>query len=259
MPESKGWLAERILKAHDRDELEGAIVYNRQRVGKSSWSLQQMFDVYGNWDDVFRYTIYTLEDLIRALRDAAKKSVPSLLVDDAGVHLSKYMHAIDQLKVMLLQGLMDTVGISVSGIIFTCPTVNSVLKLIRDYDFYRVKIVKGRSPRWERVAIVHRKEEWMRREPGMRIAYEGFDVRLPDTQFIRYKKMRIGFLAGAMGRFKELFESSKVPRVKAMAEVIEDTVDALMTRAETIEPAGIPDDFVGAKRELSEGEALPPP
>ena len=131
-------------KIMSNDGFTGAIIYGKQRIGKSSYALQVGFDIYKNWEDVSKYTFFRLDDLISFLKNLTKTHgyIPYMIVDDAGVHLSKHIYYSNRVDAQFLSNLFDVVGVAVKSIVFTTPDPGNILKAIRRYEFLRVKIIK---------------------------------------------------------------------------------------------------------------------
>lgn len=195
-------LSKRIMTSRT---LTGAIVYGVQRIGKSSYALQIMYDVYKDWDLVLQNCLFRLEDVVSYLQYLMenKKVVPAFCWDDAGVHGSAYRYFSRRDEVELLKSLFDVIGTRCRALLFTTPYADGLLKSLRSYEFYRVKITK-RDSRDRRVArgyqsvLLPSGTRFIRKE-----FLDYFNVRLPDDVFERYMVQREGYLAEVLHNLSE--------------------------------------------------------
>ena len=81
-------LADLINRAVKYDGFIGAIIYGAQRLGKSSYSAQVLYDIYQDWDIVQDHIVFNLSDVVNILHTASKerRKIPALCWDDCGVH-----------------------------------------------------------------------------------------------------------------------------------------------------------------------------
>lgn len=201
-------LSRRIM---GNDGFTGAIIYGKQRIGKSSYAMQIGYDIYKNWDDVVKYTFFKLDDLISFLKNltATHGYIPYMIVDDAGVHLSKHTYYSNRMDAQFLSNLFDVVGVAVKSIVFTTPDPGNILKAIRRYEFLRVKIIK-RGDDHRRLARGYRN---IMLPSGMfRIKTDFMDsykVMLPDDIYKEYSKVRWGYLEEVIEGFTKKREGKK--------------------------------------------------
>ena len=200
-------------KIMGNDGFTGAIVYGKQRIGKSSYAMQIGYDIYKDWDDVAKYTFFKLDDLISFLKDLTAKHgyIPYMIVDDAGVHLSKHTYYSNRLDAQFLSNLFDVVGVAVKSIVFTTPDPGNILKAIRRYEFLRVKIIKRGDDGYRRLARGYR--NLMLPSGTFRIKtdfVDSYKVTLPDDVYKDYSKVRWGYLEEVMERFTKKHKEKKV-------------------------------------------------
>lgn len=73
----------------ERNTFTGAIIYAKQRLGKSSYALQVMFDIFRvecntdaeAWEQVLKHTFFKIEDILDFLTTALKerRKIPVIL------------------------------------------------------------------------------------------------------------------------------------------------------------------------------------
>lgn len=188
--------------AHDR--FIGAIIYGSQRTGKSSYASKVMYEVYGDWDMVNRYMLFRLEDVITILEDATNKGekIPCFTWDDCGVHGNNLLYFANRDLVQYLGDLLDVAGISVGGLLMTTPSPLKLLKVIRGYEFYRVKVTNrnesnGRRAVGYKSILLPSGTRMIKRE------YEdSFGVMLPDSFWTAYIEKRRGYLVEGLRRLR---------------------------------------------------------
>jgi len=196
------WLGKKIIKAFDRNELIGVIIFGNQRVGKSTYAMKILYDLYGDWDKVLDVMTYRLDDILEILKKSKDDPLEAFAIDDAGVHTGYGSWFTNRELAVLLQQMFDVAGIGIGGILLTTPTISHLLAALRRYNFYRVKITK--ISRWKRVAHIYKKEMWMRREPGRELVREYFNCRIPDDVYQRYVKIRLRYLDDVIQRLEKV-------------------------------------------------------
>ena len=136
-----------IQQALVRDQFIGAIIYGSQRTGKSSYASKVMYEIYQDWDLVNQYMLFKLEDVVGVLEDATERGekIPCFCWDDCGVHGNNLLYFSNRDLVQYLGDLLDVAGISVGGVLMTTPSPLKLLKVIRGYEFYRVKVTNRNS------------------------------------------------------------------------------------------------------------------
>lgn len=199
-------LSHKIDKAIQGDGFVGAIVYGKQRLGKSSYSAQVLYDIYGDWELVNEHMVFNLKDVVNILSTAnrERRKIPALCWDDCGVHGNKLIYFQDRLLVQYLGNLMDVVGLSLGGLLMTTPSPLNLLRSLRGYEFYRVKIYQrdaynGRLAVGYQAVLLPSGTRLIKREYK-----DNFNVMLPDEFWQPYVEKRQGYLDEAIGRLQGL-------------------------------------------------------
>lgn len=191
-------LAKRIVQS---PSMTGCIIYGGQRIGKSTYALKVMYDVYRDWNIVLDHVFFRIEDIIKCLRDAIRndKLVPIILLDDCGVHCNKQLYFTNKDLTMYLGALMDTIGTSCKGLLMTVPNPESVLKSIRGYEFYRVKITRANSG-YDRIATGYRNILLPSGDTNISKEFKDtYNTILKDNDaYNRYTRMRKSYLNEAL-------------------------------------------------------------
>lgn len=206
-------LGKKISQSYKRGGFLGAIIYGRQRLGKSSYASQVLHQIYGNWDDVLDHIVFTLEDVVELLDNAVKndKKIPALCWDDAGVHANKMLYFQNRMLVQYLQNLIDVVGVNLGGLLITTPSPMNLLRALRGYEFYRVKIFT-RDNYNGRAAIGYFSSLL---PSGTRIIHRKFkdyyNVMLPDEYWLKYAHKRKSYLSTALGNLREFLTTPSSP------------------------------------------------
>ena len=207
-------LARRILKAHPNGFV-GAIVEGKRSIGKSSYCIKVMKEVYQtvhSCDDkeAYEYSlaniIFTMDDIIETLRKSRKTRVmiPVLTWDDAGVGGSSMQWFLNMRGVQSLKAIMDTVRTATTGLLLNCPDREGLTKMLRGYDDYLVTIsvLDGWYKRSARGYNVYKLPS------GMRRIYRSFDDRyscyLPKWVYDKYMLQRNSYLDDALKAVEDM-------------------------------------------------------
>jgi len=202
-------LTGQIEQAIRQDGMVGCVIYGPQRQGKSSYGLQVLYQVYGNWPDVLSHTLFRLEDVIALIEQAIETDtkVKALLWDDAGIHAGRLKYFSNRNLVEYLENLLDTCGLYVHALLMTSPSVLSLLKCLRTYEFYRTKIYR-RDSSYGRFAVSYSSTLL---PSGTRLIHRKFRdnycVKLPDDVWAEYLTKRRGYLKEAVSQLKNLAHS----------------------------------------------------
>lgn len=187
-------------------ELTGAIIFGGQRVGKTSYALQILYDIYQDWDITLGLCFFRLEDIIGFLRDRIKlkMTIPALLWDDTGVHGNKMLFYTQRTMAEYLQNLFDVIGTITQGILMTTPNPENLLKAIRGYEFHRIKIIKANS-NYRRMAKGYKNILLPSGTRRIRRDFEDtFDVRIPNDVYKDYIITRNSYLDSALDNLDEI-------------------------------------------------------
>lgn len=213
MPEKSKYKFVLAREIMERSAFTGAIVYAKQRLGKSSYALQVLYDVYGDWDTVLKHTFFKIEDILDFLTTALKerRKINVILWDDAGVHANKLVYFSNKDYAQYLQNLFDVLGTACRGIILTTPTPGNLLKSLRDYEFLRVKIIKANG-NGRRIAKGYGQNLM---PSGMTRVFRSFEdnysVKLPEEMYQKYLPMREGFYIEALSNLHDIIQAKQFP------------------------------------------------
>ena len=146
-------LAKKILREYPTGFC-GCIVEGPRAIGKSAYCLAVSKEVYKflqpNLTDeqaymkALDYCLFDVDDVLRVLKQTRKerKVIPCVVWDDAGAFASSLLWFIDLEAVTQLKSVMDTIRTAVTGFIINCPDRSSLLRNLRNYDDYTVRILK---------------------------------------------------------------------------------------------------------------------
>lgn len=227
-----------LVNEMQNNSFTGAIVYSLQRLGKSSYAMQVMYRLYGNWDDVFKNMFYRIDDITNYLYNRLETDdpLPCVLWDDAGVHASKLLYFKDKDQADLIKRLFDVLGIATKGIILTTPVPDELLKSLRSYEFLKIKIMEGQN-KYDRKARAYKNILWpsgARRNP--KYFEDDFDVRLPDDVYKRYYPIRKSYYIQSLRDLRD-FISTKKLEACVKKEQLERMAGELGVNKETVDLA----------------------
>ena len=209
-------LTGQIEGAIRQDGMLGCVVYGPQRLGKSSYAMQVMHQIYGNWPDVLRNTLFRLEDVIAIIEQAMETDtkVKAVLWDDAGIHAGRLKYFSNRNLVEYLENLLDTCGLYVHALLMTSPSVLSLLKCLRTYEFYRTKVYR-RDNGYGRFAVSYSSTLL---PSGTRLIHrkfrDNYNCKLPDDIWKEYLVKRQGYLREAVSQLKGLAKAQSQPVTK---------------------------------------------
>lgn len=178
----------------------GVTLYGERRIGKSVLGLMSMYEIYQDWDEVFKHIFFTMQDLTAFLMKCAKTDYkcPVILWDDSGVAGGTQMYHTNRVLVHYMSAVFDVIGTVLKGIILTTPDSENMIKAIRRANFYKVKIVPGKS-KFDRIANIYLPirtpyEQFRLKKVGL----DHFDVRLPTAVYEEYYKIRKEYSVSAL-------------------------------------------------------------
>jgi len=194
-------LSKKILWAWRSGGFTSAVVEGPRGIGKSSYSMKILFDVYvcmgydpeEAWKMALDRCLYRLDDIVTFLDKSTRKQTPDVVLccDDAAVFGSSMTYFTNFKMVHLLQSMMDTIRGSVSGLIMTCPNQGQLLSFLRRYDSYIVRINHVEDGGFQRRAAGYL---WRTLPSGLKRIYPSFNdffsCRLPNDIFEKYQKKR---------------------------------------------------------------------
>jgi hypothetical protein len=146
-------LANKVLREHPNGFC-GCIVEGPRAIGKSAYCLQVSKEVYHTLHPelteieaymmALEYCLFDVDDVLRVLKKTRKerKVIPCVVWDDAGAFASSLLWFVDMEAVTQLKAVMDTIRTAVTGFIINCPDRGSLLRNLRNYDDYSVRILK---------------------------------------------------------------------------------------------------------------------
>lgn len=207
-------LSQNIERTLKQDGFMGAIIYGSQRLGKSSYAAQVLYEIYKDWDVVNDHILFKLEDVVGVMKTAIhkRKKIPAIVWDDAGVHANKLLYFQNRELVQYLQNLTDVIGINLGALLITTPNPLNLLRAIRGYEFYRVKVYR-RDDFNGRTAVGYRSSML---PSGMRTIrrmwHDNYKVRLPDAFWKKYMVKRQGYLDEAISQLENLANRRNDPK-----------------------------------------------
>lgn len=167
-----------ILQSHKNNECQNFIIYGPLGVGKSSYALQILMEIYKTKDPEIlkQYFFFSPVEFLRALR-RFKEQIPALVWDDAGVWL--YYLDFHSPVVKSIAKMMQLIRTKTSSVIFTTPTPTLILGKLRSFpQTVTIKVVKNAGG-----------EQWGRPLRDLRTAKAYRAWLLPDLQKLRIKKL----------------------------------------------------------------------
>jgi len=201
----------KILRAWRAHEFYGLIVYGPQGIGKSSYMLQVMYQVYGDWDLVFENVIFSLDDLVDLIKMTKETDERLKLIgwDDAGIHGHKYVYFRKRDAVALISAWLDVARTKVAGLIVTTVDPRNLLKPVRESLGMRYGKVLRADAHHRRAVRVYDQHLMPTGARFLRKSHvDFFNVYLPDDVYQRYLEMRKEFYREAEERLLKFAEKS---------------------------------------------------
>jgi hypothetical protein len=196
-------LTQRIRDANHGGGFFGAIIYGPQRLGKSSYAIQTLKQIYGDWDVALDHTLFDLREVVERIEGVSGDRIPVICWDDAGVHANKMLYFANRGLTQYLQHLIDVVGINLGSLLITTPSPENLLKALRGYEFHRIKIYR-RDGYGGRIAVGYQSSLF---PSGMRLIRrkfrDEFKVKLPDDVWQKYLKKRQSYLKVAIENLRK--------------------------------------------------------
>lgn len=244
-------LANKILREHPNGFC-GCIVEGPRAIGKSAYCLQVAKEVYKflypnlsemeAYNKALDYCLFDVDDVLRVLKETRKRRevIPCVVWDDAGAFASSLLWFVDMEAVTQLKSVMDTIRTAVTGFIINCPDRGSLLRNLRNYDDYSVRILKdegggtGKNNLSKETGMPYRNYQRIARgytsfklQSGKRIFHtnfeDSFSCYLPMEIYKPYMKKRHMYLDKAV----DIMEETKNQRLtgkkrKKMSTLIYD-------------------------------------
>ncbi len=195
-------LTRNILNAYKENGIVIAEVFGPQGTGKTTYALKTLKQVYKEldyedpWGEALSHTFFDIKDALDLLKKSAESGqrIPVILFDDAGTWLIKYSwYQKDMKSFIKLYNLIRTLT---SGIIFTTPHPDDILKNVRDKTWRKIKIVRnGKKDGVQQGIAKHYKYNIVKRNGDFKsfaveVAWDFYKVHLPDDVFKRYEDIR---------------------------------------------------------------------
>lgn len=184
----------RIEWAWKHYEFFGLIVYGRQGIGKTTYMLKVMHEVYGDWDEVFRHLVFSLDDLIEVMKRAKRERIKCIGWDDAGVHGHKYIYFRSKELVELLSAWLDVIRTRIAGFLITTPDPRNLLRPFRENPGFFYGHVVKRSNDLRRLLKAYMRICLPSGDVMVRkMYYDVFKARLPNDVYKQYMELRKHF------------------------------------------------------------------
>lgn len=193
-------LAQRYIKS-GKNGFVSAIITGKRRVGKTMYSMQTVYQIcrYNGmkegdaWDVALNSIIFTMDDLIKAIRNRSHKNRRDFLIwDDAGVYGAGMLYLYQVNNAMVLKAIMDVIGTRVKMLLLTCPDSQGLMKFLRRYSDFLIRVGIGRdirqydrnayvsSPYWAKGCSIRWRKAWT----------DEFNVKIPNWIYERYIEKR---------------------------------------------------------------------
>lgn len=198
-------LSKITLRLHPYGHVQ-TLTYGPKRIGKTIYYVLSMMDQYAvlypdmgldeRFNKAMENTLFTIDEFIAKVKKLLKKNDHEIAIhiDDAGVGFNKYKYFSDRLLVEELKEIVDTIGIVVTGLYLSSPTLKGVLSFLQEYEGYRIHIIKA-SGDWRRIAKLYRLIELP--SGTMRVhapKKDPFNCWIPDDLYKKYYKIRKKYL-----------------------------------------------------------------
>jgi AAA+ ATPase superfamily predicted ATPase len=202
-------LTEKIKETLKEDRAYNVLLYGTQRIGKSSYVIQVLNELYG-FPELKKYMCFSVQEFVDLANELMRegKKVPAILWDDAGFHLFVY-----EWHNKLVQNaikLIEVVNIITASLIFTSPGLTLIVKKISDFEGIRqAKIVRASKDYKDlRKAMIYRNSIFPNGKRYIRKEIEDyFYVKMPDEIYQWYRPIRESYLHTAL---RELAYGKKV-------------------------------------------------
>lgn len=211
----------------------GVNIEGEQRIGKSSLALQCSREIYGNWEDVFKYLVFSKDQFVNLLDGIEKTGirVPLIVWDDVGINASAASYFEDPDLVRTIKQNIDLIGTLSKSLIVTTPDADDLIKPIRRLRFLKILVTPDRFNEYancgisydnRRTAIAWKTgrsplgSKWASRE-----FIDVFDKRMPDNIYLKYAELRTKLNKDAIKRGKEnmtVIERAEDERAEEMKE-----------------------------------------
>jgi len=128
-------LSRAILSAFKRYDFVSAFIIGPQGIGKTTYAMLVLHEVYGDWDKVLEHLMFDPREALPKFKQALleRQRIKAVLFDDAGLHLSKYLLSSNREGFHLVRsinGLINLARTVAAAILYTSPDMD-ILKELR--------------------------------------------------------------------------------------------------------------------------------
>jgi len=135
------YFVDKIKRMVKENGFISVMIVGRQGVGKTTYAMRTLYHYYKDWDKVLESMTFDPIELLRK-----RKHYDVILIDDAGVHLSKY----DWRDKSDFAKFFNLIRDVTNFVIFTTPNEGDILKNVRDKLSYLAVIHGHVRPRGKR-------------------------------------------------------------------------------------------------------------
>jgi hypothetical protein len=157
-----GWtLADYLRDAAKNQGYELLIIHGPQGCGKSTFALQALDWIYGDWETVLDSVVFHPKQFVEHLKAIPKGSrTPAVLWDDLTVNFDSQKFKTDAELYGAIDSAFAAIRVKASVIIVTTPTMNRVPAVLRDHCSLEVFIGRNQvflaerifhSPMWDKL------------------------------------------------------------------------------------------------------------
>ena len=207
-------LSKMTLNLHPYGHIQ-TMTYGPKRIGKTVYYILSMMDQYAvlypemdvdeRFNKAMDNTIFTIDEFIAKVKSLLKNDEREIAIhiDDAGVGFNKYKYFSDRLLVEELKEIVDTIGIVVTGLYLSSPTLRGVLSFLQEYEGYRIHIIKVASD-FRRVAKIYPLIELPSGQMRVQTPKKDpFNCWLPDDLYKKYYKKRKSYLLTGINKLEK--------------------------------------------------------
>ena len=208
-------LLEEIRRCGQEDDFIFLPIWGKNRTGKSSMALWQLYYVYGDWDVALEHVIYTLPDLMQLAYTARmeKREIPLVVGDDIAVHMGKRTKSFD----LVFKGfseMFDAIATLIHAFLVTLIRPDSIVPALRERYFGEV--VVGPRGFFNYVSYDWRLAYYLPAQPWfVKVWIEsGSFTEIPREIYEKYKVERMRLLDIKLAEVQGLMYDSKMPLPK---------------------------------------------
>jgi len=129
------YFVDKIKRMVKENGFMSVMIVGRQGVGKTTYAMRTLYHYYKDWDKVLESMTFDPIELLRK-----RKHYDVILIDDAGVHLSKY----DWHSKSDFAKFFNLIRDVTNFVIFTTPNEGDILKAVRDKLTY-LAVIHGHT------------------------------------------------------------------------------------------------------------------